>query len=292
MPGSNELAWAPADAADARMALAIGGAMKTTHLATWTGLMLAFALTGCGDDTVGPTSDSGAPPHFDATAGDSGAARSEDAAAFDANSATPDAHATTPPPDASEVPDASADASDASVFSDNQIVGIVEAINTGEIREALLATGNGGDDAGENGEEAGIDAGAARSTNPRVLAFADMMITHHSQSNATIETYGIAPASSLVESSLQATVQSTLADLEPRSGASFDSAYASAQVMGHQTALAVVTDQLIPSAQNATLKAYLQGTLVPTIQSHLAAAQALVAALGGDAAADAASSDE
>jgi putative membrane protein len=177
---------------------------------------------------------------------------------------------------------------DAAALSDGQIVGVVEAANSGEIEEALLATGgvDGLFDGGlDGGLEAGLlaatgfDAGTARSTTPAVLSFADMMIVDHANSNVAVQSFGIASQSSPVQTTLQSGVQTTLGQLSPLSGGAFDVAYAQSQVTAHQTVRDIVQNQLIPAAQNAQLKSFLQNTLLPTVQSHLAAAQTLLSQL-------------
>jgi putative membrane protein len=175
---------------------------------------------------------------------------------------------------------------DAASLSDAQIVGVVTAANTGEIEEALLATGfpdmlfDGGLDGGLDGvQDGGFDAGTARTTTPAVLAFAEMMITDHAHANVAVDALAIAPQASPVQATLQSSVQTTLGQLSSLSGPAFDVAYVQSQVTAHQTVLDLLQNQLIPQAQSAALKSLLQSSVLPTVQAHLAAARALLAQL-------------
>ena len=214
--------------------------------------------------------------------------------------------------DAPGAGDSPADGSDAAALSDGQIVGAIEAANIGEIEEAMLAVGQpdggaeaGGGEAGAaeagagDGGDAGgadasrdaesdaadasvataFDAGVPRSMNPAVMAFADMMISDHEQSNATVASFGITPTDSSVRTMLQTMADMTIAQLSPLSGGAFDVAYAQSQVAGHMAVSQMISTQLIPSAQNPQLKSYLSNTLLPTIQAHLAQARALLSQL-------------
>jgi len=178
-------------------------------------------------------------------------------------------------------------AADAVVLTDEEIVGIVETANTVEIQEALLAVGNpdGGFDGGidlifeDAGVATGFDAGAARTMNASVIAFADMMISDHSQSNRAVAALGIQPQASNIQSTIQTTGQTTITQLTPLTGSAFDVAYVQSQVTAHTTLRDLITSELVPNAHNAQLAAYLQNTLLPTVQAHLTAASQLLAAL-------------
>jgi predicted outer membrane protein len=176
---------------------------------------------------------------------------------------------------------ASADSADAQALDDPQIMGILEGENTQEILESLLAMGNP-DNGVDIGLEAGapaFDAGAARSVNPSVVGYANMMAIDHAQSNSSLESLGIAPAQSRTQAMLQSDAQGAMARLQPLSGQAFDMAYAQDQVAFHTRLRDLVTGQLAPAARDSQLQMYLTGTLVPLIDVHLLAANALVAQL-------------
>jgi predicted outer membrane protein len=182
-------------------------------------------------------------------------------------------------------PDAAADAASMQAITDAQIVGTLEGANTGEILESLLATGTD-DNSVDVGLDAGapaFDAGAARSVNPSVIGYANMMEIDHAQSNTTLDAFGIAPAPSNMLSSVQSNTQSDMARLTPLTGSAFDMAYAQDQVALHTRLRDLVQNQLAPAAQDPQLQQYLSGTLLPLIQVHLLAANALVATLAADA---------
>lgn len=240
-----------------------------------------LAATACsnnnnnsGDAAVDSSIDSGV---------DAGDATAEaDAAGGDAGDAANDVSA-----DALDAADA---ATDAASLTDQQIVGVVQAANAGEIEEALLATGlpdgglaaavDGGLDASVAADiEAGFDAGTGRSSNASVLAFAKMMISDHLRSDATIASFGITPATSNVQTSVTNTTEGTLALLSPLNDGAFDVAYLRAQVTSHTAMRDLITAQLVPSATDPTLKSYLNATLLPTIEMHLTQATTLLSQL-------------
>jgi predicted outer membrane protein len=168
-------------------------------------------------------------------------------------------------------------APDGGALTDGQIAGIVMAANTGEIDEAEMALGAG--DAGAFADS-GIDAGPARTTNPAVVAFAEMMVNDHSMSNAAVAALGITAEASAVQQNLQNTVQTTIASqLAPVSGAAFDVAYMKAQVAAHTAVEMIVQTQLVPQASSAQLKNFLQTVLLPTVETHLSDATSLLATL-------------
>lgn len=172
------------------------------------------------------------------------------------------------------------DASDATpaVVNDNQIVGLVEAVNAGEVSEAQLAQ--------------------TKAVNADVIAFAGRMVTEHTQSNSDLATLrqqqSLTSDTSPLQQQVQAAVQQTLTKLQGLQGAAFDSAYMQAQVEAHGQVLTLLDQLLIPAAQNAALKTFLQTTRA-TVAAHLQAAQALNATLSdggaGDGGSDADASD-
>jgi putative membrane protein len=70
-----------------------------------------------------------------------------------------------------------------------------------------------------------------------------------------------------------------MTDLQSKSGADFDKAFAANEVKYHQTVIDAVQTTLLPAIQNAELKAFVQ-KVAPAFQAHLQAAQALQTKLG------------
>jgi predicted outer membrane protein len=216
---------------------------------------------------------------YDAAVPDAGAVDSGRPADTGAPNAVADA-STGPVADSAAPADGAMDAPQP--LNDAQIIGILEGLDTSEIQESLLATGNPDDGAVDVGLEAGapaFDAGAGRSSNPSVVGYANMIAIDDAQSSAGLDSFGIAAAPSDMLTMLQNGVQSTDASLSPLSGQAFDLAYAQDQVAENTRLRDLVTNQLAPAAQNPQLQAYLTGTLLPLIQVHLLAANALVGQL-------------
>jgi putative membrane protein len=65
-----------------------------------------------------------------------------------------------------------------------------------------------------------------------------------------------------------------MASLKKAPAADFDRAYIDAQVDGHRKVLNTLQKELLPDANNADLKAYLE-KIQPTVEKHLKAAEAL-----------------
>lgn len=133
-------------------------------------------------------------------------------------------------------------------LSDAQIAAVTDAVNTAEIEQAQLAQ--------------------SKSTNPQVQSFAGMMIAHHGQAKRKQTTLGIAEAESPLSLKLAAQTHTTVEQLKQKSGSEFDRAYLEAQVDAHQQVLDTIDQQLLPSAQNPQLKAYLE-ELRPQVAEHL-----------------------
>jgi len=153
--------------------------------------------------------------------------------------------------------DAGADG-DAATLSDAQIFGVLAWESRGEINVANLAP--------------------TRASDPQVLAFAQMMITDHTQAlnrgTALASTYGLTPAASPTSQSLDASAASTVATLTALSGPTFDRAYIQSQVDMHTTVLRLIDEQLLPSATLPQLRSELTTTRAAVVQ-HLGNAQTI-----------------
>ena len=148
----------------------------------------------------------------------------------------------------------------APTISDANIAAIVVTANTIDIQYADMAL--------------------AKSQNPEVRSFAEMVKKDHQSVNeaagALVTRLGVTPEMNGVAFDLRDDAESkrlTLRDLE---GAAFDSAYATNEVTYHTTVLGAIDNALIPSAQNAELKALLVAVR-PAVAAHLDHARELAA---------------
>jgi len=137
---------------------------------------------------------------------------------------------------------------------------------------AIVVTAN--QDAGKLAE--------AKGSNAEVKAFGKQMVTDHSgvnkQAVALVTKLKVTPEDNPTSKSLKAGGADNLRNLEKLSGAAFDKAYVDHEVAYHQAVLDAVDQTLIPSAQNAELKALLV-SVRPAFVAHLEHARMLQAAL-------------
>src|SRR5262249_11990020 len=105
-----------------------------------------------------------------------------------------------------------------------------------------------------------------------VKEFAERMITDHGGVNkaatALVQKLNVTPESSATSETLQKGGDENLAKLQKLSGAAFDKAYIDHEIAYHQAVLDALDKTLIPSAQNAELKALLVKTR-PAFVEHL-----------------------
>jgi putative membrane protein len=139
-------------------------------------------------------------------------------------------------------------------LTDAQIAKITDAANSTEIEQANLAL--------------------QKSKNPDVKKFAEMMVKHHSEAKKEQKKLNLDMASSAVSDQLGGDATTTMASLKKATAADFDRAYIDAQVDGHRKVLNTLQNELLPDANNADLKAYLE-KIRPTVEKHLKAAEAL-----------------
>jgi putative membrane protein len=130
-----------------------------------------------------------------------------------------------------------------------------------------------------------IDAGklaASMSHSKDVREFAQLMITDHSGVNKSatelVQKLHVTPESNATSESLQKGGDDNLAALKKLSGSAFDREYVEHEVAYHQAVLDAVDTTLIPSAQNAELKALLV-KVRPAFVAHLEHAKHLQSAL-------------
>ncbi len=130
-----------------------------------------------------------------------------------------------------------------------------------------------------------IDAGALaakKGSNADVKAFGKQMVTDHTGVNKAatdlVTKLKVTPESNPTSESLKEGGAKNVAALEALSGAAFDKAYIDHEVAYHQQVLDALDKTLIPSAQNAELKALLV-KVRPAFVAHLEHARQIQASL-------------
>jgi putative membrane protein len=183
------------------------------------------------------------------------AACKQDQAAGEADAA--EAAASTAPAPAPAAPPAGAP-------SDAQIAAIVLAANSADSATGAMAAQHG--------------------TNAQVKRFAELMVTDHggvnAQAVALAQKLGLAPEENPTSRQLTQGGEQSRQQLGAQSGASFDQGYIGHEVEYHQAVLDALDQTLIPSAQNAELKALLQ-QVRPAVASHLEMAKGIQKELQG-----------
>jgi putative membrane protein len=130
-----------------------------------------------------------------------------------------------------------------------------------------------------------IDAGKlaeSKASDEDVKKFAQLMITDHTgvnkQATELATKLNVTPQDNPTTQSLKTEGEKNIVYLKTLSGAAFDKAYIDQEVTFHQLVLNAVDKTLIPSAQNAELKALLV-KVRPAFVAHLEHAKQLQAAL-------------
>jgi putative membrane protein len=140
-------------------------------------------------------------------------------------------------------------------LSDGQVIGIVQALNAGEIEQAQLAK--------------------TKAKDAKVKKFATQMITQHGEGQQKAAQLGkgetLAPADSSVASDLKVASNADMDMLKNANAADFDTMYMANQVKQHDAALQMLTNRLIPAATDPKLKAFLESTRA-TVEKHLKSA--------------------
>jgi putative membrane protein len=146
--------------------------------------------------------------------------------------------------------------------TDPQIAAIVVTANQVDIDAAKLAT--------------------TKSHSQDVKDFAQLMITDHSGVNKSatelVKKLHVTPESNPTSQGLQKGGDDNLAALKKLNGAAFERAYVDHEVAYHQAVLDAVDTTLVPSAQNAELKALLV-KVRPAFVAHLEHAKQLQSTL-------------
>ena len=146
--------------------------------------------------------------------------------------------------------------------SDAQIAAIVVVANTVDIEAGQLAQ--------------------SKSRNAEVKKFAKLMIADHSgvnkQAVELVTRLKVTPEENDISKSLKQGGSDTLARLKTLNGAQFDKAYVDNEVAYHQAVIDAIDKTLIPSAQNAELKALLV-KVRPAFDAHLGHAKHMQSSL-------------
>jgi putative membrane protein len=130
-----------------------------------------------------------------------------------------------------------------------------------------------------------IDAGklaASMGSSPEVKKFGQQMVTDHTGVNksavALATKLKVKPEDNPTSQALKAGGEKNIANLKTLKGAAFDKAYIDNEVAYHQQVLDAVDKTLIPSAQNAELKALIE-KVRPAFVAHLEHAKHLQSTL-------------
>jgi putative membrane protein len=152
---------------------------------------------------------------------------------------------------------ASATTVDVSSLNDAQVAAVVNAINSGEIKEAQLA-----------GNSASV---------PQVRQFArQMLVAHQNAQNRLNSVYAqiqVTPSPNAISNQIESDSQNQVSALQSLHGRDFDRVYLDDAVRSHDSSLELV-DRMMPNVQNAQLKAQLKDVRTK-IEAHLKEAQTL-----------------
>ena len=131
-----------------------------------------------------------------------------------------------------------------------------------------------------------IDAGklaATNATNAEVKKFGQQMVADHTgvnkQATALVTRLKVTPEDNATSQSLKAGGDKNIANLKSLKGAAFDKAYIDNEVTYHQAVIDAIDKTLVPSAQNAELKALLV-KVRPAFVAHLEHAKMIQSSLG------------
>jgi putative membrane protein len=151
---------------------------------------------------------------------------------------------------------------DQGALSDAQIASILDTVNRGEEKEAVLA--------------------AAKAKDTKVKMYAQMMMTGHRDANrrlmVVVKKVNITPAQTSLSTQLDNDVTQKLDELRNKQGADFDKLYMDDQVKMHTQVLDLIDNRLLPNVKDANIKSELQ-QLRASIADHLRRAQDIQSSL-------------
>jgi putative membrane protein len=125
-----------------------------------------------------------------------------------------------------------------------------------------------------------VDAGnlaGEKATDPKVKDFAAMMVKDHTAANDKLKALADSKGIKL-PTSASVGQMATEVKLKVLSGTTFDDSYIKGQVKAHQQTVALLKKE-VASGQDADAKSFAQ-SILPTVRSHLKAANTLAAAQG------------
>lgn len=190
------------------------------------------------------------------------ASQGDEATPPESNTSTMPSSTSTNTAGISAAPTTASTGMDAESLRDSQIMEVLKSVDQAEIEQATLAVN--------------------RAKDPRVKTFAERMIDQHSRSlkegAAFMHTANIAPEDSTLAGQLQTKTGQTLQTMRGIDNSMFDSTYMAAQVKQHQEVLDLLDKRMIPSADNADLKASLKDTRA-MVSNHLTEAQSVLSNL-------------
>lgn len=150
-----------------------------------------------------------------------------------------------------------------------------QAPNDAQIAHIVVTANQVDIDAGKLAEKKGSTA--------EVKAFGKQMVTDHSgvnkQATDLAKKLGVKPEDNPTSQSLKAGGDKNLANLKTLKGKAFDKAYVDHEVAYHEAVIDAIDKTLVPSAQNAELKALIV-KVRPAFEAHLQHAKMLQSKLG------------
>lgn len=153
-------------------------------------------------------------------------------------------------------------ATDVALHPATDIAGIMMAANEGEVQQG--------------------NAASTRATRPEVRAFAQMMVTDHTNAinsaRDVFSRYNITPGDNDITSALRTNSQRTVTNLATYQGVAYDRTYMQTQVALHSWLLDALDMALIPSARNNDVRTLLQ-TQRGHVAMHLERAQEILRGL-------------
>jgi len=150
-------------------------------------------------------------------------------------------------------------------LDDAQIAAITAAANTAEIEQGRLAQ--------------------EKAHDPRVRDFGAMMVDHHGEARQDQLRLSVEPTQGTDSQRVQRDAEDALRSLKQKDGKDFDRAYLQLQIDQQRRVRDELQDQLLPSAKDPGLKAYLED-IKPKVESHLAQAERLQEEMNGTSSLD------
>lgn len=155
-----------------------------------------------------------------------------------------------------------------SIFSIAAVAEDMSAKKDGVVLETIMTI--------DNNEIAAAQLAEKKTSNADVKGFAQSMITDHSKNLQDAKDLGdkikVSPTSNEKTDRLKKMGQDELKKLDATDSKNFDAVYIDAMVKGHQQALKIIDDKLMPKASNQDLIAFLKSTR-EVVAHHLQMAQ-------------------